>query len=128
MNHGSKTLAIAMLVVASALGATAAPARAQERTPVPAPPPQQMSDELSAWLKEYHAWEKWYAVWGNRLARNGSGFPVWERKKRPEPPAWLEDACRETVMVDDQLARACHILWTWDEQPAQILLRRGTAS
>jgi hypothetical protein len=51
---------------------------------------------------------------------------MWDRKKRPEPPAWLAEVCRDAVMVDDQLWSACHILWTWDDQPIQILERRGS--
>ena len=29
-------------------------------------------------------------------------------------------------MVDDQLASACHILWTWDDQPLEIVKRQGS--
>ena len=119
-------LAIAMLVVVSALAASAAPVRAQEHAQVPAPSIEQRSDELSKWLKEYREWEKWFELWGNRVARNGNGFEIWERKKRPEPPDWLAEVCRDEVMVDDQLASACHILRTWDDQPTQIIQRRGS--
>jgi hypothetical protein len=118
-------VAIAMLICASAVAASAVPARAQE-APAPIPSLEQRTEELSTWLKEYRAWEKWYELWGNRVARNASGFQVWERKKRPEPPAWLPDVCRDAFTVDDQLASACHILWTWDDQPVQIMQRRGS--
>ena len=67
-------LVVAVLVVASALAGSAAPARAQEQAPVPVSSVEQRSEELSTWLKEYRAWEKWYELWGNRVARNGSGF------------------------------------------------------
>ena len=30
------------------------------------------------------------------------------------------------VAVDDQLASACHILWTWDDQPVEIVKRQGS--
>ncbi len=119
-------LAIAMLVVVSAVSASATPARAQEQAQVPAPSLEQRSDELSKWLKEYREWEQWFALWGNRVARNGNDFQVWERKERPQPPAWLADVCRDELVVDDQLASACHILRTWDDQPAQIIQRRGS--
>ena len=62
-------LAIAMLVVLSALAASAAPVRAQEQAQVPAPSIEQRSAELAKWLKEYRAWEKWFEQWGNRVAR-----------------------------------------------------------
>ena len=119
-------IAIALLVGASALAASAAPARAQELAPVPVPSLEERFDELSAWLKEYRAWEKWFELWGNRVARNGNDFYVWERKKRPEPPVWLAEVCQGASMVDDQLVSACHILRTWDDQPIQIVQRRGS--
>ena len=126
MKHRWTKLAIALVIAASALAASAGSAGAQELTPVPVPSIEQRSIELSTWLKEYRAWEKWYERWGNRLAKNAADFPIWDRRKRPEPPAWLADVCRDAVMVDDQLWSACHILWTWDDQPIQILQRRGS--
>jgi hypothetical protein len=126
MKDGWAKLAIAMLVAASPLATSAAPGRAQELAPVPVLSIDQRSEELSTWLKEYRAWEKWYERWGNRLAKNAADFPMWDRKHRPEPPAWLAEVCRDAVMVDDQLWSACHILWTWDDQPIQILQRRGS--
>jgi hypothetical protein len=126
MKDVSMNLAIAMLVVASGLAATAAPARAQQLAPASLPSIEQRSEELSTWLKEYRAWEKWFELWGNRVAHNGNDLPVWERKKRPEPPVWLATVCRDDVMVDEQLASACNILWSWDEQPLQIIRRRGS--
>ena len=119
-------LATAMLVVVSAVAATAAPARAQEQAQASRPSIEQSGDELSKWLKEYREWEKWFEVWGNRVARNDSGFQIWGRKKRPEPPAWLADTCQSNSADDEQLASACRIVATWDDQPMQILRRRGT--
>ena len=46
-------LVVAVLVVASALAGSAAPARAQEQAPVPVSSVEQRSEELSTWLKEY---------------------------------------------------------------------------
>lgn len=119
-------LPIAMLVVVSALAFSASPVRAQNQAQGSSPTIDQRSDELSKWLKEYREWEKWYELWGNRIAKNGEGFDIWERKKRPGPPAWLEDACRDGVVVDDDMTTACHILSTWDDQPVQIIQRRGS--
>jgi len=126
MKYGRMKLALAMLVVASAVALSPASARAQDTTPVPVPSAEQRSQELSTWLKEYRAWEKWYQLWGNRLARNSSGFPVSQRKSRPEPPSWLAQVCADTFVADDQLASACHILWTWDDQPVEIVSRQGS--
>ena len=118
-------LAIAILVLVPALAASAAQVRAQELAQTPAPSAEQKSDELTKWLKEYRAWEKWFEQWGNRVERNFNNDQIWTRKKRPEPPVWLAQACREDLVVDDQLASACNILVTWDDQPMQILRRRG---
>jgi hypothetical protein len=119
-------LAIAMLVLVSALAASAAPVRAQEQTQVPRPLIEQRSDELAKWLKEYRAWEKWFEQWGNRVEKNFNNDLIWARKKRPEPPAWLAQACRDDLVVDDQLATGCNILFTWDDQPIQIIRRRDS--
>jgi hypothetical protein len=116
----------AMLVVVSALAAGAAPVRAQERAQVARPSLEQRTDELSKWLKEYREWEQWFELWGNRVARNANDFQIWGRKTRPEPPAWLAEVCRDEPAVDDQLASACRIVVTWDDQPLQILQRRGS--
>jgi hypothetical protein len=119
--------ATAMLVVVSALLANPTPVRAQEQAQSPRPSIEQRTSELSKWLKEYREWEKWFEVWGNRVARNSSDFRIWGRKTRPEPPAWLAEVCRDEPAVDEQLPRACHILVTWEDQPLQILQRRGSA-
>ena len=33
-----------------------------------APEFEQRFDELAKWLRDYHAWEKWFELWGNRVA------------------------------------------------------------
>ena len=90
-------LAIALLVLVSALAATAAPARAQEQAQIPASSVKQRSDELAKWLKEYRAWETWFEQWGNRVERDFHNDHIWGRKKRPEPPAWLAEACGDEL-------------------------------
>jgi hypothetical protein len=117
---------IAMLVL-SALVASAAPAFAQEQEPVPGPEFEPRYDELATWLREYEAWEKWFEKWGNRVARNFNDQLIWERKKRPEPPVWLEAECQGYFGVDGQLASACYILRHWEDQPLLILQRRRSS-
>ncbi len=119
-------LAIALLVVMPTLAASAAPVRAQEPPQVPGAPTEQRSAELAKWLKEYRAWEKWFEQWGNKVATNKNSDVLWGRKKRPEPPAWLPAACEHDLVIDEQLATACNILLTWDEQPIQIIRRRDS--
>ena len=119
-------LAIALLVVMPTLAASAAPVRAQEPPQVPGAPTEQRSAELAKWLKEYRAWEKWFEQWGNKVATNRNSDVLWGRKKRPEPPDWLAAACEHDLVIDEQLATACNILLTWDEQPIQIIRRRDS--
>ena len=61
---------------------------------------------------------------GNRIAHNFDDQPIWERKKRPEPPPWLAVECHDDLVADGRLANACYILRHWDEQPLLILQRR----
>ena len=119
-------LAIGMLVSVSALAASAAPVRAQEQNQAPAPSTEQRSAELAKWLKEYRAWEKWFEQWGNRVEKNFNNDQIWTRKKRPDPPTWLAGACQDDLVFDEQMATACNILLTWDEQPMQIVRRRDS--
>ncbi len=114
-----------VLVVLLTLGAL--PASAQKLELVLEPEFEQRYDELTAWLKEYEEWEKWFEVWGNRVAHSFDDRPLWERKKRPEPPAWLEERCQDDWADDSRLADACYILRHWEGEPLRILLRRDPA-
>ncbi len=113
--------------VGLALVASAAPTVAQEQGLMGGSEAEQRFDELAKWLREYHAWEKWFEQWGNRVARNFNDQPIWERKKRPEPPAWLEAECQGYAGVDELIASACYILRHWDDQPLLILQRRRSS-
>ena len=113
------------LLVWLALMASAAPAVAQQQQPelVLGPEYEQRYVELAKWLRDYQDWEKWFEVWGNRIAHNFDDQPVWERKKRPEPPTWLAAEC-EGYIGGGLLGDACHILRNWDEEPFLILQRK----
>ena len=122
------------LLICLVLMTTAAPAfaqseaRAQEEHLVLGPDFERRFDELAAWLKEYQAWEKWFEVWGNRVARNFDDQPLWERPVRPAPPVWLYAECQDDWVGDGgPIATACHILRHWDEEPLLILQRRGAS-
>jgi hypothetical protein len=110
------------VVVLLALMVGATPAFAQEQGQLP----EQRFDELAKWLKEYHAWEKWFEVWGNRVVHNFDDQLIWDRKQRPEPPVWLEAECQGYFDADGLLASACHIFRHWDDQPLLILQRRNS--
>jgi hypothetical protein len=122
---------IATFVLWSALVAGAAPALAQdqEQTHPPATGLEvdRRSDELAAWLRDYQEWEQWFEQWGNRVARNFNGNPVWKRRPRPEPPVWLEQACQGFFEAAGPLTTACEILRNWDDQPLHIVQRRRTS-
>jgi hypothetical protein len=115
------------MLVWSALMASAAPALAQEQERVPGTEFEERFDELAKWLREYQAWEKWFELWGNRIARNFDGQLIWERKQRPDPPAWLEAECQGSWGSDGLLASACYILRHWDDHPLLILQRRHSS-
>jgi hypothetical protein len=115
------------VVVGLALLASAAPALAQEQQPVPGPAFEQRFAELSKWLHDYRAWEKWYEQWGNRIARNFNDQPIWERQQRPDPPVWLAAECQGYLGADDMLSSACQIVRNWDDQPLLILQRRRSS-
>jgi hypothetical protein len=115
------------LLVWLALAAGATPALAQQRQLVLGPEFEQRFDELARWLREYHAWEKWFEVWGNRVARSFDNQLIWERKKRPDPPVWLEAECQDYLDIDGLLASACDIVRQWDDEPLLILQRRGSS-
>jgi hypothetical protein len=117
---------IAILVLLAVV-ASVAPALAQVQELVLGPQFEQRFDELAKWYREYRAWEKWFEVWGNRVARNFDNQPIWERKQRPKPPVWLEAECQGYLGADDLLASACDILRHWDDQPVLILQRRQSS-
>jgi hypothetical protein len=112
----------------SVLAVSAAPASAQAQEVVLGTQlEQQRFDELAKWLRQYYAWEEWFEQWGNRVAHNFNDQPIWERKKRPEPPDWLEEDCQGFLGANPLLDTACYILRHWDEQPLQILQRRHSS-
>jgi hypothetical protein len=115
-----------LMFLALAAGVTSA--RAQEDELAQATPFEQRLIELAQWLREYEAWEKWFELWGNRVARNFDDQPLWERMKRPDPPAWLRPECQAALIADGPLANACAILREWDEHPLLIVLRRDSSA
>lgn len=96
----------------------------QQQQPVLGSSFEQRFDELAQWLSDYYAWEEWFEVWGNRVAKNFDGQLILERKKRPDPPVWLAAECQGYLGSDGLLATGCDILRHWDEDPLLILQRR----
>ncbi len=69
-----------VVLVWSALLASAVPALAQEQERVPGMGEQRFV-ELTTWLKEYDTWEKWFERWGNRVVHNFNEQMILERKR-----------------------------------------------
>jgi hypothetical protein len=116
-----------VLLLWLALAASTAPVLAQEQELVLGPEFEQRFGELAKWLREYHEWEKWFEVWGNRVVHNFEDQLILERKKRPQPPEWLEAECHGYLDRDGLLASACDLLRTWADQPLLSLQRRQSA-
>jgi hypothetical protein len=117
------------VLVWSALLASAVPALAQEQERAPGMGEQRFV-ELTTWLKEYDAWEKWFERWGNRVVHNFNEQMILKRKERPAPPVWLAEACQADRVGDDDepLTRGCYILSHWDDDPSLLVQRKQRAS
>ena len=68
---------------------------------------------LQAWVLEYTEWKEWEARWSGRP--EPGLFGPRERRRKPDPPAWLFDDCRDLVGVEGTLADACQLLAEWRE-------------
>jgi hypothetical protein len=66
--------------------------------------------EVEAWQREYLAWRKWAAEWRNRT--EPGWFSRRDRRPKPDPPAWLIDACSKTL-DDVWLAEQCALVTDW---------------
>jgi hypothetical protein len=92
---------------------------------------QRMS-ELQQWVGDYTEWKTWDDRWRGRV--QPGWFGPRERRRRPDPPAWLSDKCRDEVEVAGTVADACRLLVAWREDyaaeqvRAKILAQRDEAS
>src|SRR4051794_27432600 len=48
--------------------------------------------ELDQWIEAFDEWDRWADRWLNRRQRGKWAYAL-ERGTKPDPPAWLEDAC-----------------------------------
>ena len=83
--------------------------------------------EMRRWIRDYQTWKEWNEKWRNRWEPGWMGTR--ERRKRPDPPFWLDAACRDDN-VDDTgiLADACRALTDWKDDDASAELRRQMAA
>lgn len=118
------------VLVWSALLASTVPALAQEQEQVSGMEEQRFV-ELSTWLRDYDAWEKWFERWGNRVVHNFNDQMVMERKERPAPPIWLAAECQADSANPGGnvlLTRGCDILEHWQDHPSMVVQRKQHAS
>ena len=120
------TLASVLIVVASAVAATAAPARAQQHAAMPEQSAAERSEELAQCAQGISCVGEMVRTVGKQGCKN---FPasdvIWKRKDRPDLPHGHQNV-RDDPIIDEQLLSACNILLSWDEQPMQITRRRDS--
>jgi hypothetical protein len=76
---------------------------------------EEQTQELQQWVRDFTAWQAWADRWLNRRQPGKWAYFV-DRTKKPDPPAWLDDAC--ALFGDDpQLSEACNLLTTWRQDP-----------
>ena len=73
--------------------------------------------ELEAWTREYVRWKEWADQWWGR-AQPGVFDGYQARRRKPDPPVWLCDACRGFADAESPLADACALLADWQEDYA----------
>jgi hypothetical protein len=81
--------------------------------------------EVKKWMADYTAWKRWNDTWRNRL--QPGWFGTADRKKRPEPPAWLDQDCLALADTQGVLADACRLLADANEDLAAAQMRAQTA-
>jgi hypothetical protein len=121
--------------------ASAPPARAQDRTPLPSTPillppspdglDADQARDLAAWLDGMRKWQRMDKRWHNEPAHDVFGRIV-DRVPKPPPPHWLEPRCAALPEVmrtgDGSLARACRVLAGLDEDPVAQSMRAATTA
>lgn len=79
---------------------------------------------IRQWTREFTEWQKWYDRW------KGKPEPGWlglrERRQKPDPPAWLVDACQVQADVEGPMADACGLIQSWQEDEAAAQLKTQT--
>jgi len=88
---------------------------------------EQRARELERWVDDYRRWKQWNAHWRN--TREPGWLGTRDRQTRPDPPPWLADECRDSVVQEDGiLAEACRLLTEWSEGEAIARLRQEIAA
>jgi hypothetical protein len=83
--------------------------------------------ELDQWVGEFEKWQRWNEAWRNKAE------PGWlkarDRRKRPDPPAWLAAECGDAMLQDEGvLADGCRALRVWNDDETTAQLRGQLAS
>lgn len=76
---------------------------------------------LEEWVREYSEWKEWETRWQGKL--EPGLFGPRERRRKPDPPAWLFSDCRNLVGAEGLLADACQLLGEWQEDYSAAQVR-----
>lgn len=98
--------------------------------PLNEPPVLILSEEDIAaaekWANDFAAWQTWAERW---LGRRQPGF--WnnylDRQEKPDPPAWLNDACG-LLAGEDPFVQPCDLLARWREDPLVTQARQASTA
>jgi len=85
----------------------------------------EMRREAEAWVTEYLAWRQWAAEWRGRT--EPGWFSRRDRRPKPDPPAWLVDACSQAI-DDPWLAEPCSLVTDWQSDVLTNELRASQAT
>jgi len=80
--------------------------------------------EMQRWITDYENWKRWYEVWRNKPEPGWIGHR--DRRRRPDPPTWLDDECRDVVQDHGILVDACRLLADWKDEQIVLQMRRQT--
>ena len=79
--------------------------------------------DAEQWAADFEKWQKSVERWRTlRYPAPWSSFS--KRHPKPEPPAWLADAC-PLLGADPQFTRACELYSRWEEDPLASRTRQN---
>ena len=68
---------------------------------------------VQQWVREYTEWMEWERQWRGKL--EPGWFQPRERRKKPDPPVWLFDECRDLADAEEARTDECRLLAAWEE-------------
>jgi hypothetical protein len=77
--------------------------------------------ELQEWIRAYTEWKDWADKWRGKVEPGLFGPRA--RKGKPDPPSWLSDYCRTSVVVEDAYAYGCRLLVDWQQNYGTAVIK-----